>query len=123
MLASYGLISCDLGIHGLLHKDEYMYGHPFCVSDKIEFVFVSIDLFSKILSSFTSLSYILPFLFYSEIDNGCYLAVSVKSTTFKDLQKLGKEFLKIKWDFEKIRFISGSRNIGNYSKVPKILLQ
>jgi hypothetical protein len=41
----------------------------------------------------------------SEVQNGSYFAVNVKSRAFKDLERPCNEFLKIKGDFERKRFI------------------
>jgi hypothetical protein len=60
ILTSYGLIICDSGKKGFLNVNEYMYGHPHCFPDKVEFVFISADIFLKFLLNVTTFTYIFP---------------------------------------------------------------
>jgi hypothetical protein len=104
-LSSYGLIVYDSEKQELLHRVEYMYGNSLCVPEDVEFVFVSVDIFSKFLLNVTCLNYFAPLMFRSANDNGFYFGFKVKSLAFKDLQAWGQKLFEITENCAKNGFV------------------
>jgi hypothetical protein len=118
-LSSYGLTVCDSGNQERLHQVEYMYGNSICVPEKVEFVFVPVDVFSKFLLNVTCLNYFAPFMFRSKNDNGFYLGIEVESMAFRDLQAWGQKLWNIKENCEEMGFVFPTNEHWNFFKSSK----